>query len=138
MEINKEFVENLIKQWINFRDNEFDRFKNMKCNEKLDFDSFNDKILSCVSGQDYKYVANECEKFYKHIVNFSSFYNEKYYQAGFADCLNLVIMSLGGTGINNSKCKKCETYTMYISHFLKILHQKFYIIFLDFIKYSLI
>ena len=50
MEINKEFVENLIKQWINFRDNEFDRFKNMKCNEKLDFDSFNDKILSCVSG----------------------------------------------------------------------------------------
>ena len=30
MEINKEFVENLIKQWINFRDNEFDRFKNMK------------------------------------------------------------------------------------------------------------
>ncbi len=33
MEINKIFVENLIKQWINFRDNEFDRFKNIKCGE---------------------------------------------------------------------------------------------------------
>ena len=40
MEINKEFVENLIKQWTNFRDNEFDRFKNMKSNKKLDFDSY--------------------------------------------------------------------------------------------------
>ncbi len=100
MKINKEFVENLVKQWINFRDNEFDRFMNMKCGEKLDFDSFKDQILGCVSGQDFKYVANECEKFYKHIVDFSSFYNEKYYQAGFADCLNLVIMSLGGSVLN--------------------------------------
>lgn len=49
MEINKEFVENLIKQWINFRDNEFDRFKNMKCNEKLDFDSFKNQVLDYVS-----------------------------------------------------------------------------------------
>lgn len=100
MEINKEFVENLIKQWINFRDNEFDIFKNMKCNEKLDFDSFKNQVLGYVSGQNCKYVANECEKFYKHIMDFSSFYTEKYYQAGFADCLNLVIMSLGGTGTN--------------------------------------
>ncbi len=100
MEIDKEFVENLVKQWINFRDNEFDRFMNMKCGKKLDFDSFKDQILGCVSGQNYKYIANECEKFYKQIIDFSSFYNEKYYQAGFADCLNLVIMSLGETGIN--------------------------------------
>lgn len=100
MEINKKFVKKLIKQWINFRDNEFDRFKNMKCNEKLDFDSFKNQVLGYVSGQNCKYVANECEKFYKHIMDFSSFYNEKYYQAGFADCLNLVIISLGGTGIN--------------------------------------
>ncbi len=27
MEISKEFIESFIKQWINFRDNEFDRFK---------------------------------------------------------------------------------------------------------------
>lgn len=99
MKINKKFVENLIKQWINFRDNEFDRFKNMKSNQKLDFDSFENQILSYISGQDYKYVSNEFKKFYKQILEFSSFYNEKYYQAGFADCLNLVIMSLGGSGI---------------------------------------
>jgi len=100
MEINKEFVENLTKQWINFRDNELDRFKNMKSNQKLDFDSFENQILSYISGQDYKYVSNECKKFYKQILQFSSFYNEIYYQAGFADCLNLVIMSLGGSGIH--------------------------------------
>ena len=50
MEINKEFVENLTKQWINFRDNELDRFKNMKSNQKLDFDSFENQILSYISG----------------------------------------------------------------------------------------
>lgn len=100
MEINKEFVENLIKQWINFRDNQFDRFRNMKRSEKLNFDSFKEQILGYVSRQNYKYVANEFENFYKQILDFSSFYNEKYYQAGFADCLNLVIMSLGGNRIN--------------------------------------
>lgn len=99
METNKEFIENLIKQWINFRDNEFDRFKNMKCNKKLDFDLFKNQLLGYASAQDYNSVSNECEKFYKQFLDFSSFYNEKYYQAGFADCLNLVIMSLGGTGI---------------------------------------
>ena len=99
MEISKEFIESLIKQWINFRDNKFDRFKNMKCNKKLDFDLFKDKLLSYASVQNYNSVSNECEKFYKQFLDFSSFYNEKYYQAGFADCLNLVIMSLGGTRI---------------------------------------
>ncbi len=99
MEINKEFVENSIKQWINFRDNEFDRFKNMKCSKKLDFDSFKEQNLDYVYAQHYNSVSNECEKFYKQFLDFSSFYNEKYYQAEFADCLNLVIMSLGGTRI---------------------------------------
>lgn len=99
METNKESIENLIKQWINFRDNEFDRFKNMKCNKKLDFDLFKNQLLGYASAQDYNSVSNECEKFYKQFLDFSSFYNEKYYQAGFADCLNLVIISLGGTGI---------------------------------------
>ena len=49
MEVNKKFVKNLTKQWINFRDNEFDRFKNMKCSKKLDFDSFKEQILGYVS-----------------------------------------------------------------------------------------
>lgn len=99
MEISKEFIESLIKQWIDFRDNEFDRFKNMKCNKKLDFDLFKDQLLSYASVQNYNSVSNECEKFYKQFLDFSSFYNEKYYQAGFADCLNLVIMSIGRTRI---------------------------------------
>ena len=35
MEINKEYIENLIKQWIHLRDNEFGRFKNMKGSENF-------------------------------------------------------------------------------------------------------
>ena len=44
-------------------------------------------------------MLRQLDKFYNNIMDFTGHYNDKYYRAGFADCLNLVIMSLGGNGI---------------------------------------
>ena len=33
---------------------------------------------------------------YDDFLDFYNYYNEKYYRTDFGDCLNLVIMSLGG------------------------------------------
>ena len=43
------------------------------------------------------YIAKKIlEQIYDDFLDFCSYYNDKYYRAGFGDCLNLVIMSLGG------------------------------------------
>ena len=44
-------------------------------------------------------MIKNLDKFYEQIMDFTGYYNDKYYRAGFGDCLNLVIMSLGGNGI---------------------------------------
>ena len=45
-----------------------------------------------------EYTRIVLAKIYDDFIDFCSYYNEKYYRAGFGDCLNLVIMSLGGQG----------------------------------------
>ena len=52
-----------------------------------------------VSKNSEKFMIKNLDKFYEQIMDFTGYYNDKYYRAGFGDCLNLVIMSLGGNGI---------------------------------------
>ena len=52
-----------------------------------------------VSKNSEKFMIKNLDKFYEQIMDFAGYYNDKYYRAGFGDCLNLVIMSLGGNGI---------------------------------------
>ena len=65
----------------------------------LDFDTFYNLVLKNVSKNSEKFTIKNLDKFYEQIMDFAGYYNDKYYRAGFGDCLNLVIMSLGGNGI---------------------------------------
>lgn len=65
----------------------------------LDFDTFYNLVLKNVSKNSEKFMIKNLDKFYEQIMDFAGYYNDKYYRAGFGDCLNLVIMSLGGNGI---------------------------------------
>ena len=65
----------------------------------LNFDNFSNLVLKNVSKKSEKFMLKQLDKFYDQMMDFTGYYNDKYYKAGFADCLNLVIMSLGGNGI---------------------------------------
>ena len=72
---------------------------NSFCVSAINFDDFSNLVLKNVSKKSEKFMLKQLDKFYNNIMDFTGYYNDKYYRAGFGDCLNLVIMSLGGNGI---------------------------------------
>ena len=99
MEFNKDKIKDLMNEWIIFRDDELCKLTKEYMKHSLDFDTFYNLVLKNVSKNSEKFMIKNLDKFYEQIMDFAGYYNDKYYRAGFGDCLNLVIMSLGGNGI---------------------------------------
>ena len=55
-----------------------------------------DNILKNVASCNKRYVQKQLDKLDENYLDYISYWNDKYYRAGLGDCLNLVIMSLGG------------------------------------------
>ena len=62
----------------------------------LRFEEYEAKLLKSLPYKNRKYAELMLSNIYDDFLDFCNYYNEKYYRAGFGDCLNLVIMSLGG------------------------------------------
>ena len=99
MEFNKDKIQDLMNEWIIFRDEELCKLTREDMKHSLDFDTFYNLVLKNVSKNSEKFMIKNLDKFYEQIMDFTGYYNDIYYRAGFGDCLNLVIMSLGGNGI---------------------------------------
>lgn len=95
---NDEKIENLLKHWMMFRDEELSLLSNEDKKHPLRFDEFEEKLIKSLPYKNREYTRIVLAKIYDDFIDFCSYYNEKYYRAGFGDCLNLVIMSLGGQG----------------------------------------
>lgn len=90
----------LLKDWIEFRFEKLETNLTDKDKEHaLNYDTFCEKILDVISDKDSDYVSDILDDFREELLNYSIYWNEKYYKTGFSDCLNLVIMSLGGNNI---------------------------------------
>ena len=96
---NKDKIKDLMNEWIIFRDEELCKLTKKDLKHSLNFDDFSNLVLKNVSKKSEKFMLKQLDKFYNNIMDFTGYYNDKYYRAGFGDCLNLVIMSLGGNGI---------------------------------------
>ena len=96
MEFNKDKIQDLMNEWIIFRDEELCKLTKEDIKHSLDFDTFYNLVLKNVSKNSEKFMIKNLDKFYEQIMDFTGYYNDKYYRAGSGDCLNLVIMSLGG------------------------------------------
>lgn len=99
MEFNKDKIQNLMDEWIIFRDEEISRLTEEDKEHLIDFDKYYENIMKNVSPVNKKYVQKQFEALDNNYLNYIGYWNDKYYRAGFGDCLNLVIMSLGGNGI---------------------------------------
>lgn len=65
----------------------------------INFDKYAENILRNVPPSNKKYVEKQFDKLNDKFLDYIAYWNDKYYRAGFGDCLNLVIMSLGGNNI---------------------------------------
>ena len=84
MELNNNTIQDLMKNWIIFRDESLSQLTKEDKEHLINFD---------------KYVEKQFNKLNNRFLDYISYWNDKYYRAGFGDCLNLVIMSLGGNNI---------------------------------------
>lgn len=99
MELNNDKINDLMKEWIIFRDESLCRLTAEDKEHLIDFDKYSENILRNVSPNNKKYVQKQLDKLDENYLDYIVYWNDKYYRAGFGDCLNLVIMSLGGNGI---------------------------------------
>ena len=90
----------LLQDWMEFR---FEKLESNLNDEDrkhaLNYDTFCEKILDVIPDKDSDYVSDILDDFREELLNYSIYWNEKYYRAGFGDCLNLVIISFGGNNI---------------------------------------
>ena len=91
-----EIINDLLKDWIVFRDEELATLTNEDKTHPLNFDIYERKLLKSLPLRNRKYAKKMLQNIYDDFVDFGNYYNEEYYKAGFGDCLNLIIMSLGG------------------------------------------
>lgn len=89
-------LNDLLADWIIFRDEELTRLTKEGQKHLLLFEEFEDKLLKSLPYKNREFVNKILEQIYDDFLDFCSYYNDKYYRAGFGDCLNLVIMILGG------------------------------------------
>ena len=89
-------VNDLMKEWIIFRDECLSRLTEEDKGHLIEFDKYCDNILKNVASCNKKYVQKQLDKLDENYLDYIGYWNDKYYRAVFGDCLNLVIMSLGG------------------------------------------
>ena len=89
-------INDLLEQWIVFRDEELSHLTNEDRKHPLHFEVFENKLLKSLPYRNREQAKIILDKMYDNVIDYCSYYNEKYYRAGFGDCLNLVIRSLGG------------------------------------------
>lgn len=89
-------VNDLMKEWIIFRDECLSMLTEEDKEHLIEFDKYCDNILKNVANCNKKYVQKQLDKLDENYLDYIGYWNDKYYRAGFCDCLNLVIMSLGG------------------------------------------
>lgn len=99
MEFNKDKIQDLMNEWIIFREEGLCSLTKEDKEHLIDFDKYSENVLRNVSLNNKKYVQKQLDKLDENYLDYIGYWNDKYYRAGFGDCLNLIIMSLGGNGI---------------------------------------
>ena len=86
----REVKEDLLKEWLEFRDETV--FCEMTPKDKkycIYFDEISEKILKNVPEQNKKYVKKQLDQLDKNFMDYLYYWNEKYYRNGFADVIEL-------------------------------------------------
>ena len=94
--LSKNELNDLLKQWMVFRDEELSILTNEDKKHLLNFEEYEEKLIKSLPYRNREYAKIILTKIYDDFLDFCNYYNDKYYRAGFGDCLNLVIMSLEG------------------------------------------
>lgn len=81
----------LLQDWMEFR---FEKLESNLTDEDrkhaLNYDTFCKKILDAIPDKDSDYISNILDDFREELLNYSIYWNEKYYMNGIQDTIALL------------------------------------------------
>lgn len=87
----REVKEDILKEWILFRE---DELSSLVCNEDkkhwVYFDEISENILKSVPKQNRAYIQKQLNVLDNNFMDYIGYWNEKYYRNGFCDGVQLV------------------------------------------------
>lgn len=92
--LNNNESENLLKDWLDFREEELSHMDENDKKHLINFDDCSEKILNNVTGESYNYVSKKLELMYDDFIDYCSYWNNKYYMSGFSDAIKLILSGL--------------------------------------------
>lgn len=92
--LNNNEGENLLKEWLDFREEELSHMDENDKKHLINFDDYSEKILNNVTGESYNYVSKKLELMYDDFIDYCSYWNYKYYINGFSDAIKLILSGL--------------------------------------------
>ena len=92
--LNNNESENLLKKWLDFREEELSHMDENDKKHLINFDDYSEKILNNVTGESYNYFSKKLELMYDDFIDYCSYWNNKYYMNGFSDAIKLILGGL--------------------------------------------
>lgn len=92
--LNNNESENLLKEWLEFREEDLCHMGEEDKKYLLNFDDYCEKILKNTSKESYNYVSKKLEFMYDDFMNYCAHWNDKYYMSGFSDAIKFIISGL--------------------------------------------
>lgn len=83
-------VNDLMKEWIIFRDECLSRLTEEDKGHLIEFDKYCDNILKNVPKQNQIFVKKQLDKLDNNYMDYLCYWNEKYYRNGFCDGVELI------------------------------------------------
>lgn len=92
--LNNNESENLLKEWLEFREEELSRMDENDQKHLINFDDYSENILNNVSSENYNYISKKLDLIYEDFMEYCAYRNDKYYMSGFSDAIKLIVNGL--------------------------------------------
>ena len=86
----REVNEDILSDWLSFRDEEISTLTYKDRQHPICFDDLSDKILMNVPKQNKHYVQTQLDMLYENFTDYTTYWNEKYYKNGFVDGVQII------------------------------------------------
>ena len=92
--LNNNESENLLKEWLEFREEELSRMDENDQKHLINFDDYSENILNNFSSDNYNYISKKLDLIYEDFMEYCAYWNDKYYMSGFSDAIKLIVNGL--------------------------------------------
>ena len=92
--LNNNESENLLKEWLEFREEKLSRMDEHDQKHLINFYNYSENILNNVSGENYNYISKKLDLIYEDFIEYCAYWDDKYYISGFSDAIKLIVSEL--------------------------------------------